>query len=104
MAGEFAVANYVKPAVIKIICPNSSGTIPGLSTVMALISMVQKWLRETDGTGSTVRVLLFDYQKVFDLVDYSTLIERLHQMNMPNSVTNWIYKFVSERSQRVKQR
>ena len=88
--------------MIKIIDPNQFGTIPGSSTVMALISMVHKWLKETDGTGSTIRVLLFDYRKAFDLIDHSTLIEKLHQMDIPNSVINWIISFFSGRSQRVK--
>ena len=102
VAEEFIVADYIKPAVIKIIDPNQFGTIPDSSTVMALISMVQKWLRETDGTRSTVRVLLFDYRKAFDLVDHSTLIEKLQQMDIPNSVINWIISFLSGRTQRVK--
>ena len=97
MVDEFVVADYIKPAVIKIIDPNQFGTIPGSSTVMALISMVHKWLKETDGTGSTIRVLLFDYRKAFDLIDHSTLIEKLHQMDIPNSVINWIISFFSGR-------
>ncbi len=31
--------------------PNQYCTVPGSSTVTALISMVHKWLYETDGTG-----------------------------------------------------
>ena len=102
VAEEFIVADYIKPAVTKIIDPNQFGTIPGSSTVMALISMVHKWLKESDGTGSTIRVLLFDYRKAFDLIDHSTLIEKLRQLDIPNSVINWIMSFLSGRSQRVK--
>ncbi len=41
----------------------------------ALISMVHKWLYETDGTGSVVRVLLFDFRKAFDLIDHTILVD-----------------------------
>ena len=42
------VNDYIKPAVIEIIDPSQFGTIHGLPTVIALISMFHKWLGDTE--------------------------------------------------------
>jgi len=60
-------------------------------------------LREgTDGNGATIRTILFDYRKAFDLIDHSILIKKLCQLNVPNNIINWIIDFLSDRSQRIK--
>ena len=59
-------------------------------------------LKATDGNGASVRVLLFDYQKAFDLIDHKILVNKLKQVNIPNSVINWVIDFLSGRSQRFK--
>ena len=52
--------------------------------------------------GASVRVLLFDYRKAFFLIDHKILVNKLKQVNIPNSVINWVIDFLSGRSQRVK--
>ena len=93
VAEEFGVVDYIKPALIEAINHNQFGTVSGSSTIMALISMIHTWLCATDGTGSTVRVLLFDYRKAFDLIDHSILV---------NSFINWVISFPLGRTQIVK--
>ena len=102
MAEELIVNDYIKPAVLKIIDPRQFGTVPGSSTVMALISTFHKWLGDTDGTGSTIRVLLCDYSKAFDLIDHRLLVNKIKQLDIPNSVINWVISFLTCRLQRVK--
>ena len=99
---DFIVSDYIKPALESLVDPNQFGTISGSSTVLALISMIHKWLEATDGNGASVRVLLFDYRKAFDLIDHKILVNKLKQVNIPNSVINWVIDFLSGRSQRVK--
>ena len=70
--------------------------------MMALISMLHKWLSETDGLGSDVRVLLFVFRKAFDLIDHAMLVNKLKLLAIPNSIVNQVISFLSERSQRVK--
>ena len=82
--------------------PNQFGTISGSFTVLVLISMVHNWLQATDGNGAPVRVMLFDYRKAFDMIDHSTLVAKLKNVDIPNSITNWVIDFLSGRSQRVK--
>ena len=64
--------------------------------------MIHKWLEATDGNGDSVRVLLLDYRKAFDLIDHKILVKNLRQVDIPSSVINWIIDFLSGRSQRVK--
>ena len=67
---------------------NQFGNISGSSTVLALISMIHKWLEATDGNGASVRFLLFDYRKAFDLIHPKILVHKLKQVNIANSVIN----------------
>ena len=79
------------------------GAIPNSPTTMALISMLHSWSVGTDGNGATVRTLLFDYRKAFDLIDHSILVRKLcNQCKLPASIINWIIVFLSGRSQRIK--
>ena len=102
IAEDFVVTDYIKPSVIRLLDPNQFGTVPGSSTTMALISMLHKWLGDTDGTGDTVRVMFYDFRKAFDFIDHSLLMTKLNQLNIPNSIFNWIVNFITGRSQRVK--
>ena len=102
IAEDFVVSIYIKPALEKVADPNQFGTIYGSSTVLALISMVHNWLQATDCYGASVRVMLFDYRKAFDMINHGILVAKLKNVEIPNSITNWIIDFLSERSQRVK--
>ena len=64
--------------------------------------MIHTWAKETDGNGAMVRVLLFDYRKAFDMIDHSTLVRKLQNLDLPSSIINWIADFLSNRYQRVK--
>ena len=64
--------------------------------------MIHEWLQATDGNSASVRVFLFDYRKAFDFIDHGTLAAKLKEVEIPNSIVNWILDFQSDRSQRVK--
>ena len=102
MAEGFIVDDYAKPAVLKVLDHSQYGAIPNSFTTMALISMLHHWSLGTDGNGSTVRTLLFDYRKAFDLIDHSIVITKLSQLDIPRTVVNWVSDFLSDRSQRIK--
>ena len=102
VAEEFVVAEHLRPSILKKIGDNHFGAIPESSTTHALISMVHSWTKHTDGTGSTVRVVLFDYRKAFDLIDHALLARKLLALDMPVGVSFWIIDFLTDRTQRVK--
>ena len=102
VAEEFVVAEHLRPSILKKIGDNQFGAIPVSSTTYALISMVHSWTKHTDGTGSTVRVVLFDYRKAFDLIDHTLLARKLLALDLPVGVSFWIIDFLTDRTQRVK--
>ena len=102
VAEDFVVESFVKPAVMKQIDSKQFGTIPQSSTTHALISMIHTWNKQTDGNGSAVRVVLFDFKKAFDLIDHSILVEKLMTFDIPHSIIKWIVDFLIDRKQRVK--
>ena len=103
VAEEYVMDGFVKPAVMNILDDNHYGAIPNSSTSMALSNMLHSWSLGTDGNGATVKTLLLDYRKAFDLIDYSILARKLrNQYKLPASIINWIIDFLSDRSQRIK--
>ena len=92
----------LKPAILKKIGNNQYGAISNSSTTQALINMVHYWTKYTDETGSTVRVVLFDYRKAFDLIDHTILFRKLLTLDIPYGKTCWVIDFLKNRQQRVK--
>ena len=64
--------------------------------------MIHTWSKYTDGTGSTVRVVVFDFRKAFDLIDHNILVRKLKDLNIPHNIVSWIVDFLKCRRQRVK--
>ena len=102
VAEDCVVTDHVKTAVLKVLDPYQDGAVPNSSTTQVLIDMVHCWSKKTDGNGATVRTLLFDYRKAFDLIDHNILINKLCKLDLPVSVINWIIDFLTDRLQRIK--
>ena len=66
--------------MLKKIGDDQFGSIPGFFNTHALLSVVHSWTKQTDGTGSTVRIVLLDYRKAFDLVDHTILARKVLDM------------------------
>ena len=58
VAEEYAVEYFLKPAVLKKADLHQFGTLPGLNTTDAHITMLHKWKGDTDGNSATVRIVL----------------------------------------------
>ena len=99
---DIVVSDFVKPATMKVLDCNQYGAVPKSSTTIALLSMIHHWTIETDGIGSTVRSILFDYRKAFDLIDHGILVKKLCNLELPASIINWIIDFLSNCFQRTK--
>ena len=67
VAESYVIERDLKPTLLRYLVPSQFGFIPGSSTTIDLISMLHKWLEATDGTGATVRIVLLDFKKAFDL-------------------------------------
>ena len=66
------------------------------------LNWAYNWLVNTDGNGATVRVVLLDFPKAFDLIDHSVLVKKLTAYDIPSQVKSWIVDFLMDRKQRVK--
>ena len=60
------------------------------------------WYKDTDGNGCTVRVMLFDFKKAFDLIDHAILRAKFEDYELPPWVLDWTADFLTDRKQRVK--
>ena len=65
-------------------------------------SIVHNVAKATDGNGALVRLVLLDFRKAFDLIDHQLLMVKLHSLDVPPSVINWVRDFLTNRQQRVK--
>ena len=92
----------MKPAVLKKISANQFGCVSKSSTTHALISKIHTWTKHTDGIGATVRVVLFDYRKAFDLIDHSISTSKLDSLDILYGIASRIVDFLKCRQQRVK--
>ena len=101
VADECVIVDYIKLAVVDVLDPSQYGAVPKSSTTKALIHMLHNWSKETDGNGTTVRAILFDLKKAFDLIDHRILVEKLCRLNLPTRIINCIINFLSNRSQRI---
>ena len=99
---SITIERGLKSHILSFIDPCQFGFLPGFSTTLALISMIHHWLRDTVATSSTVRAILLDYRKAFDLVDHNLLMYRLKDLGVKPTVINWIADFLKNRTQRVK--
>ena len=101
VAESFIIDIALKPVLLAVIDPGQFGFIPGSSTTLALISMFHHWLRASDGTASTVRTILLDFRKAFDLVEPNILVAKLFSIGVKPTAVNWIIDFLRHRKQRV---
>ena len=94
VAEGFIIDKELKPVLLNSLDPQQYGFIPKSCTTFVLISMLNKWLTETDATGSVTRVVLLDYKKAFDLIDHKLLIAKLLSYGIRSTVINWIIDFL----------
>ena len=65
--------------------------------------MVHHWLRTTKGLGAAVCVVLFDYEKAFDLNDHNLLVQKIFNLSIHCGVTYWpVINFLTNRKQCIK--
>ena len=73
------------------------GFIPGRSTVLQLIKILDEWTSEMD-KGNYTDVI---YNMDFDTVPHTRLISKLKSFNIRNDLVNWIEAFITNRRQKV---
>ena len=62
--------------------------------------MIHNWHISSHGKPASIRVVLFDFRKAFDLINHNILLRKLSDYDIPNHI--WIADFLLDRRQRVK--
>ena len=106
IAEEFVVEEYVRTAMLKKIDDSQFGSIPSVLHHACVTQhgslVIDSWTKQTDGTSSTVRVVLLDHRKAFDLIDHTILAHKLMTLDIPQGIMCWVIDFLKNRRQRVK--
>ena len=51
--------------------------------------------------GEEVNAITLDFSKAFDKVNHSKLVQKTHSIGINTQITRWIYRFLSDRTQKV---
>lgn len=65
LAEDLIVTLHVSRAVLEVFYPSYYVGILTLSCLHALTSMVHRWSQATGGTGTAVRVVMFDHTPIY---------------------------------------
>ena len=77
-----------------------SGFRPGHFCETALVQMISKWL-EAINKGSLVGVVMVNFRKTFDLVDYKLLLQKLKVYKLSDFSLTWFNSYLHNRKQSV---
>lgn len=84
----------------KLFSDKQYGFISGRSTVLQLLTVIDKWVEILD-RGGVVDVSYCDFMKAFDKVSHIKLLHKLKMYNFGEDYISWIQAFLSDRKQRV---
>ena len=76
------------------------GFLNGRSTVLQLLTVLDKWTKIID-EGGTIDCVYFDFKKAFDKVPHQRLIHKAEQYGIKGDIINWIKSFLDSRTQQV---
>ena len=79
---------------------SQSGFRPKHSTEIALIHMIDSWLRAVN-VGKIIGCVLVDFRKAFDLVDHNILLKKLECYKCNEAYLKWFESYLTNRIQRV---
>ena len=70
------------------------------STITCLLKIRDDIVRAMDKGEVTVSVFA-DYSKAFDTIDYKTLIQKMHNLNISKNFLYWVVDYLSDRTHHV---
>ncbi len=74
----------------KLLHKTQSGFRPNHSCETALLGMISKWL-DAINNGSLIGVVMVDFKKAFDLVDYSILLKKLKYYKLSDDTISLVF-------------
>ena len=78
------------------------GNMRGSSTSHYLVRLMHDLLSQLDHADMLFSVIMYDFKKGFDLIDHTTVIKKLLDMDLRPAYARWVSSFLQDRQQRVK--
>ena len=78
------------------------GNMRGSSTSHYLVRLIHDLLSQLDHADMLFSVIMYDFKKGFDLIDHTTVIKKLLDMDLRPAYARWVSSFLQDRQQRVK--
>ena len=79
------------------------GGIKNSSTTLALITMLHlDVIQRMERKNTYERILLIDFSKAFDHIEYNILLDKLKTNGVPQICVDWQKAFLTRRTQRLK--
>ena len=85
----------------NILSKRQYGFISGRSTLLQLLTVLDRWTQGID-QGKETDVIFLDFQKAFDKVPHNRLLDKLSHYGITGTVLTWIKSFLLGRKQRVR--
>ena len=93
---------WIMSQIRHLIDLNQFGSLAGLSTMHALLSLVHHLYKVTDQHDQCVCVLLLDFSKAFDRIDHNILLTKMKDMAIDPTLIEWVRSFLTNRRQRMR--
>ena len=84
----------------KLLHSTQSGFRPNHSCETALLQMANKIL-EAINNNLIIGMVMVDFKKAFDLVDYTLLLIKLRHYKLSDKTINWFSSYLVDRKQKV---
>jgi retron-type reverse transcriptase len=83
------IALRLQKWILKVVHRNQYGFIKGRN-IQDCLAWSFEYLYQCKASGNEIVVLNLDFEKAFDTIEHSTIIQILHHMGFDGRFTNWI--------------
>jgi hypothetical protein len=74
------------------------GGLPRSSTLYALLNLLHSWYRAMDEPQRVIPIILLDFRKAFNLIDYNILLRNMKEMGVRLALIQWFGTYFNKRS------
>ncbi|XP_013889486.1 RNA-directed DNA polymerase from mobile element jockey, partial [Austrofundulus limnaeus] len=93
---------HLRPLVSPSMDPLQFAYQPGIGVEDAIIHLLHSSLSHLENTGSTVRIMFFDFSSAFNTIQPLILKDKLEYTGLDNHLITWILDYLTERPQYVR--